>query len=69
MSSDEYVRVTAVVEGKTDKAVRLSNGETHAWVPRSCLHAADDVALNNMSIADERTFRMREWIAEREGFI
>lgn len=70
--SDEYVGVTAKLRARTAKAVLLDVGDgvsRGAWVPRSCLHGADDSTIDAVAIDDEVTVRVREWIAEREGLI
>lgn len=70
--SDDYVTVSVKLKARTKKAVMLSVGDTverGAWVPRSCLHGADDKKVDEADIDDEMELRIMEWIAEREGLL
>lgn len=70
--SDEYVTVSVKLKARTAKAVLLDVGDTvsrGAWVPRSCLHGADDQRIDKAHLDDELELRVREWIAEREGLL
>ena len=69
--NEEYIPVMARVRARSPKAVLLDNGTVEAWVPRSCLHGADDLYLNKHSLDDmeEREFRIMEWQAKVKGFI
>jgi len=70
--SDNYVGVTAKLKARTAKAVLLDVGDgvsRGAWIPRSCLHGADDSVIDNVAIDDEVTLRVREWFAAREGLL
>lgn len=72
MSGDDYVEVNAILRQRTAKAVLLDVGDgvsRGAWVPRSCLHGADDGTIDNADLESSVTLRVREWIAEREGLI
>lgn len=72
MMSDDYVEVTAKLRAVRPKAVLLDvNGQDArgAWVPRSCIHGADDRGLDNIALGEEVTLRMFKWIADREGLI
>lgn len=68
--SDAYVGVTVILRARTAKGVKLSPAadEDHsAWIARSCLHGADDSALDAVAIGDEISLRMFEWVARKEG--
>jgi hypothetical protein len=70
MSDDAYVTVTARLRARTPKAVLLDVGAAvgrGSWIPRSCLHARDDRALDAAAIDSEISVAVREWIAAREG--
>jgi len=70
--SDEYVTISAKIKGRTARAVLFDVGDTvsrGAWVPRSCLHGADDQKIDKARLDDELELRVREWIAEREGLL
>jgi hypothetical protein len=66
--SDDYV----VIEGRV-KFTRLKSilfvpieGPVDVWVPRSLLHAADDMAVEDNELEE---IRVREWFAQKEGLI
>lgn len=67
--ADEYVEIEAVLKRRTEAAVLLKTENAEAWVPRSCLHAASDIAVNDMEDGEHGEFRLRRWIADRESFI
>lgn len=67
--SDEYVRITATIAARSPDAVLLSNSDVEAWVPRSCIHGGDDVAVREAPLGSEREFQMREWFAKKKGFV
>lgn len=72
MSGDGYVRVTARLRDLRPKAALLAQGDAvprGAWIPRSCIHGADDRLLDRVAPGSEITIQIREWIAEREGLI
>jgi hypothetical protein len=66
---DDYVPVTATLRRVTGKAVLLAGEDGECWIPRSCINGADERALDSLSLDEEVTLRMFEWIAEREGLI
>lgn len=66
---DEYVTITATLNARTDKAVRLSTEHALEWVPRSCLHFMSDKAADAATIGDELEWRLMEWVATDRGFI
>ncbi len=65
--SDDYRIVTAKVLRKKDEAILIAVKQGEAWVPRSLLHGADDMALALIPNNSEWTFRLREWKAEELG--
>lgn len=71
MSADEkYVGVTVILRRLTAKAALVSPSaapEHEAWVPRSCIHGADDSALDAVALGDEIALRMFQWIAQKNG--
>jgi len=58
VSKRELFDLTAEVRGETDKAWRLHDGKTTAWVPKSQVEDNHD-----------GTFTMPEWLALDKGFI
>ena len=72
MTTDDYAHVTATVRKSTRGAVLLDDGEIEDWIPRSCLHGADDLYLNSIPAdgdGTEHEFRIREWVARVKGFV
>lgn len=65
MSGDTYVRVSGFLIARTTKAVKINDD----WIPRSCIHGADERLLDKHDIGDEIELRMFEWIAERSGLL
>lgn len=66
MTGDTYVRVSGELEARTPKAVKISG----AWIPRSCIHGADERLIDQHEIGgNEIELRMFEWIAERSGLL
>lgn len=71
-AGDEYVTVEAILKARTDKAVLLDIGtdvSMGAWVPRSCLHFISDKQADQLPLEEKAEWRVREWVAEREGLI
>jgi hypothetical protein len=58
MGKQELIDIAAEVKGRTEKAVRLYDGKTTAWVPSSQIEENED-----------GTFTMPEWLAKDKGFI
>ena len=71
MPDDGYVVVSATFLSFTEKAVFIQAEDAPApvWVPRSCLHGADDRAVETLSSGYEVEFRVRKWLADQEGLI
>lgn len=69
MSTDEYRLVTVTVCRISDGAILIDVlARAHpVWVPRSLLHAADDLALDGARPGEDRTIRLRAWKAEEIG--
>lgn len=70
--SDNYVGVTVILQKRSVKAVLVSpvaDPSVSVWIPRSCIHGADDSAIDAIALGDEVTLRMFEWIANREGML
>ena len=70
--SDTYVSVSVILRRRTSKAVLVSPTEDRsieAWIPRSCIHGADERTLDGVDLGDEIMLRMWEWIADRESLI
>lgn len=65
VSGETYVTLTGMIETRTTKAVKF-NG---AWIPRACIHGADEREIDKHENGDEIQLRMFEWVAEREGFL
>lgn len=77
---DEYVKVQGKARHVRDAAVLFTPGEKvgGAWLPRSALHGADDIALRQRTAeinnngnrgGTPMTLRIRRWKAEEAGFI
>jgi hypothetical protein len=74
VTGDDYIALTVQVETATPKAVLLrpvdAAGQAQpraAWIPRSCIHGGDDIALDRLARGSITTLRVRAWKAEREG--
>lgn len=67
--SDDYVRIPATVRAMSPDAVLLETEEGEFWVPRTCIHGGDDVALRTIQRGDEHEFQVRRWLAEKKGMI
>ena len=65
--SDEYRIVSAKLLGRTPKAIKVATKQGNEWLPRSLLHAADDLKVDKLSILVEFSFRLRAWKAEEVG--
>lgn len=71
-AGDEYVTVEAALKQYTARAVLLDVGDAvsrGAWVPRSCLHFTSDKQVETLELDARAEWRVREWVAEREGLI
>ena len=65
--SDEYITVDCIFIRCTAKAVLIDvDGNTH-WIPRSCIHGADERLLDRTCEGDEINLQIFEWLVEREG--
>lgn len=58
MGRKTLVDIAAEIQGETDKAWRLSDGDTTEWVPKSQVEDNED-----------GTFSMPEWLAIEKGFV
>lgn len=54
----KLIDIAGEVRGSTDKALRIYDGKTTAWVPKQYVEENDD-----------GTFTMPEWLAREKGFI
>jgi hypothetical protein len=54
----DLIDIAAEIRGETDKAWKLYDGSTSAWVPKSRVEDNGD-----------GTFAMPEWLAKEKGFI
>jgi len=65
--SDTYVTIDCIFIRCTEKAVLIDvDGDEH-WVPRSCIHGADERLLDQTNYGDEINLRVWEWLADRDG--
>jgi hypothetical protein len=66
---DSYRTVTATLRQRRANAIMVDHPRVRGWVsiPRSLLHAADDLKIDKGGIDEEITFRLREWKAESLG--
>lgn len=75
MTSDTYSIVTTTFRGVAPSGEAIFI-ERPKWdprggrlsVPRSLLHAADDLAIKRLTVGDEFTFRVMDWKARELGF-
>ncbi len=71
MSRDSYRTVMAIFRGAsgTGKAffVDLPRGGNNIAIPRSVIHGADDMKIDDLKRGQEFTFRLFEWKAEQLG--
>lgn len=68
--SDDYVTITGTLRAKTKAAVRIETEDSDpVWIPRSCIHGADDKTIDSTERDEEITLRIFEWKAEAEGLV
>jgi hypothetical protein len=58
MTDEKLIDIEAEVRGETEKALRLFDGKTTAWVPKSQVEDNGD-----------GTFTMPTWLAKERGFV
>lgn len=71
---DRYVDVDVYIRQVTERAVlvrrKVKDGTAYdgpdVWVPRSCVHAATDLKLNERPWPHSMVIQVRFWFAERE---
>jgi hypothetical protein len=69
---DDHVRVTGRLQAIRNDAVMFSVGDAvprAAWIPRSLIHGADDIALKGKNKGDQMALRIFRWKAEEAGFV
>lgn len=70
--TDTYRTITTRFRGLSPKALKVdkpaSRGDGTAWIPRSLIHGADDLALGKAFDGQEITLRVMDWKAEELGF-
>ena len=64
--SDTYAKIDCVFVRCTSKAVLITANEGEHWIPRSCIHGADEQTLDDASYGDEINLRIFEWLADRD---
>jgi hypothetical protein len=72
MSGHDYVEITATLRLVRPKSVLIETGDAvplGCWIPRSCIHGADERSLDRIAIGQEITLRVFEWLAVREDLI
>lgn len=66
---DPYAKIDCKVLKVTAKAVQVEGESGDAvWIPRSCLHGADDTRIDD-AVGDDVELKIRAWVAKREGLI
>lgn len=66
---DPYVEVTVEIISTTDRAVRVKTDiSDKIWIPRSCLHGAQERMIGSYIGADI-ILKVRRWFASKEGLI
>ena len=64
--SDTYITISCKFIRCTMLAVLIDvDGDEH-WIPRSCIHGADERLLDDTHCDDEINLRIFQWIAERD---
>lgn len=58
MSDPKLVDIAVEIQGETNRAYRVFDGNTIEWVPKSQVEKNDD-----------GTITMPEWLAKEKGFI
>ena len=71
-NTDKYRTVTACVTGVRASSIFIErpHGPGETSIPRSLIHAADDLKLDSLTIGrngTRHTFRLMEWKAEALG--
>jgi hypothetical protein len=61
---DSYTIVEAKLMARTMKAVMVATKSGNEWIPRSLLHAADDIRADKATLLARFDFRLRTWKAE-----
>ena len=64
---EDYVRIPCRIVRVREAAVLIAVGDSvprATWIPRSCIHGADDRTLRTNA---NRTLRIFRWKAEQEG--
>ena len=64
--SDTYVTIDCMFIRATEKAVLIDVDGGEHWIPRSCIHGADERRLDALNYGDAIELRIFEWVAERE---
>lgn len=67
--SDAYAKVDCSFVCVTGKAVLIDIGGDEHWVPRSCVHGADETRLDTLSYGDEVELRIFQWLCELDGLL
>ena len=68
--SESYVKIDCTLaRNPTEKAVCIDVGGDQHWIPRSCIHGADERRLDDLAVGDEIELQVFEWIAAKEGLI
>jgi hypothetical protein len=72
MSGDDYVRIECTIRAIAPNAVLIEaeNGVGEDWIPRTCIHGADDSDLKSRAmIGRDMSLRVVEWLAKKKGLI
>ena len=59
---------SAIIEGATNKAVKLDFGDTKAWIPRSQIIDSDP-DVDTCDKGDSIEIELPEWLAQEKGLI
>ena len=65
--SDEYLIVEAILVARTSGAIKVATKQGDWWIPRSCLHGADDIKAGVALLGYNFVFRLRAWKCEEIG--
>lgn len=69
MSSEDYCKIDCIFVRLSGGAVLIDvSGDKH-WIPRSCIHGADEIRLRDCDEGDELCLRIFEWLCEKESLV
>lgn len=67
MSNEDYIRAEVTFQARTNQAVLISFDDNKEWVPRSTLHYACDMKIDELKRGDQFEIIVQEWLANKIG--